>query len=146
VRDERLNWNGDVHSGGWTNAMINELRRFMQLIREALGRLAASPEEQRAYLVNLGTAPGADELALELDDAVQVLPQLVDLTWLTQEQTALIMAVHRKLGEMSGAEHAALWVISVLDTSPDWADVRALARAALDAFPYDSPARNDETS
>jgi hypothetical protein len=114
--------------------VTDELHTFIQLIQSALEHLAWPAGEQIAYLVDLGTAPQLDELALELDDAVQVLPQLVEREWLTQEQAAMITAVNNKLGEMSGIENAALWVASALSTSREWADVRSLAQSALRAL------------
>ena len=114
--------------------MTDELHTFIQLIHSALEHLAWPAGEQIAYLVDLGTAPQLDELALELDDAVQVLPQLVEREWLTQEQAAMITAVNNKLFEMSGAENAALWDAGALSTSREWTDVRSLAQNALRAL------------
>ena len=43
----------------------------MAMLRQALERLAADAEAQKAYLRDLRTWPSLDELALELDDVAE---------------------------------------------------------------------------
>ena len=98
---------------------------------KALGRLAAPAADQIAYLQRLGTAPSADELALELDDVVFLLPKLLDEGRITWQQADLTRTIERKLLAMSGEQRSHLWTVEALVTAEEWEDVRRLAAAAL---------------
>jgi hypothetical protein len=97
---------------------------------EVLARLAAPADEQIVYLQDLGTWPGADELALELDDLVGFLPEAVGCGELSEEEESLIRRVDDLLERMSGEEHAELWNVSQLALAKEWAEVRRLASLA----------------
>lgn len=97
----------------------------------ALRRLAAPPEEQVAYLKKLGVAPSADELALELDDLLYLVPQLVRDGRLDDEGAEAIYDLDRKLADMSGPAKANLWTVEALLDGEQWLDVRRLAKQAL---------------
>lgn len=98
---------------------------------EALEHLAAPAPEQVAYLRKLGSAPCADELALELNDEVVMVPQFVGEGLLSHRQAELVQAVDEKLDEMSGMHQAHLWDEDALLGRPEWEEVRRLAAAAL---------------
>lgn len=49
----------------------------------------------------------------------------------SQEQAEAIRLVDQLLDRMSGEENSSLWDFKALRTSPEWAEVRKLARAAL---------------
>ena len=102
-------------------------------LRAVLARLAAPAGEQVAYLEGLGVAPSADELALELADAVGLLPGVVEAGLLPRRQAERIRALDRKLAAMSG--QPGLWSVTALEGHPDWAEVRRLA-AALATEPH----------
>lgn len=95
-------------------------------LREALVRLRSSAKNQEAYLRQLGTAPSADELALEFSDAFGVLEGELD-----EPAFAAASRLDSYLEEMSSSEHAELWTIRALHTAPEWAHVRELAEEAL---------------
>jgi hypothetical protein len=95
-------------------------------LREALVRLRSSAKDQEAYLRQLGTAPSADELALEFSDALGVLEGQLD-----EPAFAAASRLDRYLEDMSGSEHAELWTINALHAAPEWAHVRELAEEAL---------------
>lgn len=99
------------------------------LLISALRNLAASAEEQAAYLEHLGVAPSCDELALDLEDALgeQRLPP---------EFEAAVREVGAQLDEMSGQEKAALWHVDALKSAKDWKLVRRLAAKALHVGGY----------
>ena len=97
----------------------------------ALQRLALGPSEQASYLVRLGTAPSSDELALELDDFIQMLPAAVSDGALSQEEALAIKNVSDYADSFSGPENAQLWEISQLYTAPQWEELRRLASTAL---------------
>jgi hypothetical protein len=52
------------------------LEGFVELFRSSLEALAAGPEEQIIYLAYLGVPGTVDELALQFDDSMPMLPQL----------------------------------------------------------------------
>ena len=95
-------------------------------LREALVRLGSSAKEQEAYLRQLGTAPSADELALEFSDALGVLQGQLD-----EPAFAAASRLDRYLEDMSGSEHAQLWTTDALYAAPEWTHVRQLAEEAL---------------
>ncbi|MET9632101.1 hypothetical protein ABZX92_32035 [Lentzea sp. NPDC006480] len=91
-------------------------------LREAVSWLAAPAEEQLAYLKSIGTAPSADELALEFDDVKHLCPDEPAAAALTGRIDALLDA-------MSGP--GPVWHTDSLATSPQWAEVRRLAADLL---------------
>lgn len=100
-------------------------------LRCTLERLSASPITQIAYLSSLGVVPCADELALELNDLVAIVPEFVEQGILTGEQAERIRAVDRHLAAMTAKGDCDLWTEDALRSLPEWEVVRALARAAL---------------
>lgn len=71
----------------------------------------------------LGTYPSLDELALTLDEELLRVRK-------TLPSDHPLLALDRKLDEMSGRENAALWTVEALDSEP-WYTVRRIAREAL---------------
>jgi hypothetical protein len=104
----------------------------LQLLRTALTLLASSSEEQLDHLAALGIPDAVDELALEFDDAAPLVPQLVAAKAITTEAEHAIHLLDQRLTSMSGREHSQLWTRSALKTAPQWTEIRALARRALD--------------
>ena len=94
--------------------------------RLTVERLASSADVQDQYLRQLGTAPSADELALEFSDALESargnLPEAL------REAAA---ALDRQLDLMSGDANASLWNLDALRVSPEWKKVRELAVGLL---------------
>ena len=97
-------------------------------VKTALERLAASPEEQEAYLRRLGVLPSVDELALELDDAI------AGIEVGNSRAKAAIQRLDEHLDAMSGEHQASLWTPAALRDASEWATVRTLAREALAAL------------
>ncbi len=87
-------------------------------LRQTLERLAASGDEQREYLQQIGSFPSLDELALEFDDEFQCVRAVASVA---------LGKVDEQLSIMSGAD---LWKPEALDGN-EWARVRVLAGAAL---------------
>jgi hypothetical protein len=94
--------------------------------RQTVERLAASAQEQEAYLRRLGTAPSADELALEFSDAF-----LVEQRNLDESARNAALVLDQYLSELSRPEKAELWTIGALYGASEWARVRELATALL---------------
>lgn len=97
----------------------------------ALTRLARPATEQARYLEEIGTAPTADELALELEDFIPMLPTAVRDGAISDSQALAVKNVSDYLGSFSGFENAPLWEISELYRAPQWEEVRRLASTAL---------------
>lgn len=102
---------------------------MMEQFREALLRLSLSAKEQEAYLRQLGTAPSADELALEFSDALGLVQEQLD-----EDARTASSRLDRHLEEMSGGERAELWTVAALHAAPEWTRVRQLAHEALRAL------------
>ncbi|GGN12509.1 hypothetical protein GCM10011609_60930 [Lentzea pudingi] len=96
-------------------------------------RLALPAEAQRGYLEAIGTAPSADELALEFDD---VRPHLLALD---AEAVELVERIDALLDVMSGP--GPVWHVDALVSAPQWASVRALAAELLRLLPFDGRPR-----
>lgn len=91
-------------------------------------RLAMPAARQFDYLTSIGTAPSADELALEFDDLRHLCPASPAAVALTERIDALLEA-------MSGP--GPLWHTDSLPTAPEWADVRVLVAELLRLLPVD---------
>jgi len=94
--------------------------------RSSTERLASAADEQEAYLRQLGTAPSADELALEFTDAL-----MVEKTHLDEGERTAALHLDEYLSQISGEENAELWTIAALHHAPEWAHVRDLANDLL---------------
>ncbi len=99
---------------------------MMEQFRQTLVRLASSASEQESYLRTLGTAPSADELALEFSDAFAVVKEQ-----LGESARAVSSRLDRHLEEMSGRDYGDIWTVDALHAAPVWGQVRRLAREAL---------------
>ena len=97
----------------------------------ALTRLALPASEQARYLTEIGTAPSTDELALELDDFVPMLPTAVRDGALSETQALAIKNVSDYVDSFSGPENAPLWEMSELYRARQWEELRRLASSAL---------------
>jgi hypothetical protein len=104
-------------------------QNLLHQLRETVTRLAASADEQAAYLTELGVAPSADELALELDDLMRLVPQLIAKGYLDSNQEQALIALDHQLDDMSA--DTTLWTQTALATRGEWSKVRQLAEATL---------------
>jgi hypothetical protein len=110
-----------------------DARALASFVR-AVAILALPADGQIAWLHSLdlpGQPRYVDELALEFDDGYLLSPQFVTNGWLAQEATKPLAALNVLLSDMSGSEHAELWTLDALATSPLWIKVRHQARVAL---------------
>lgn len=103
-------------------------------LRKALSNLAASPDEQIAYVESTGFS--YDELGLEFDDAVGVA---IGYELVTESGVAALRAIETALSGISGQQNAALWTDTGLRIRPEWSEMRRLARDAL--FELGAPRR-----
>src|SRR5918996_1329516 len=106
---------------------------FRQL-KWSLQSLAMSGGEQPLLFPDY--APKPDDLAFEFDRCSSTVRDTYGAD-LTTAQLDALSAIHTKLATMSrdGADFDAdLWTEAALASSEQWADVRVLASAALEAF------------
>jgi hypothetical protein len=116
-------------------------RVVAQLIA-ALSVLADVAEGQRDWLAHYlrearATTDGdfpIEELALQLEDAAQALPQFVKDALLSSTQERAVAVVTARLSAMRTANWGHLWRAAALDSASEWAEVRRLATAALAAL------------
>ncbi|HYF02319.1 MAG TPA: hypothetical protein VEC36_03005 [Patescibacteria group bacterium] len=101
-------------------------------LKEALKNLAANSSEQKAYLEKLGTAPSADELALEFDDIYLPLKSWIEggSVKLPPNLILKLEEVDNLLEKMSGPQNAKLWDVKSL-SSNEWNHIRRIAGEAL---------------
>ena len=96
----------------------------------AIAVLALDADGQIAWLASLGPV-AIDELALEFDDGIRLFPQFLDLGWLRADLEVALADIDRQLLDMSDASDKDLWSAKALATDTRWADLRLLARSAL---------------
>ena len=70
----------------------------------------------------------ADELALDFDQWLSVATSHARLA---PEHLDRLLAINRKLEQMSGSHNAQLWTLDALANSSEWSSIRALAGDAL---------------
>ena len=97
-----------------------------QAFAASLGRLAASANEQIAYLTSLGVADLADELALEFDDLYRPIARELE-----QVSTASA-AAFRELNHLLSNDQLG-WTFADLE-SAEWESIRATAASAADGL------------
>lgn len=124
-----------------TRKMSSEFVRAQ--IEKSLEVLASSAADQVMHLERLGSAPSADELALELDDFVVMLPAAVSDGVVSDEQSAAVRRVSDFTASFSGRENAALWHVDQLRSAWQWNEVRRLARVALQLLRSAQAAKED---
>lgn len=117
--------------------MIEESESFnlgIELMKKALEILALPPDEQAAYLLKGGYGDCADELALEFDDAYQIIKRYFGKQRLPTEAEHLLESIHSQLQSMSGPQNSRFWTTAALEKMPEWASIRALALRARQTF------------
>lgn len=100
----------------------------------AVRRLALPAAAQGDYLKSIGTAPSADELALEFDDHRH------RCTDFAPGAIALIDRIDTLLDDMSGP--GPLWHVDALAEAPEWAELRVLATELLRLLHQPDPAES----
>jgi hypothetical protein len=110
---------------------INKYREELLL---ALARLAHPPDQQINYLRELGVYPSADELGLEFHELALLAPNQLQAGELSAKQRDAILALDSTLQTMSGPANAKLWTVDALTSSPEWDEVRRLAKESLNTL------------
>ncbi|MCX6405285.1 MAG: hypothetical protein NTV28_00035 [Propionibacteriales bacterium] len=107
--------------------------RTLAMLVRSVALLAMPAGAQIAWLESLGLGAPlyADELSLELENGVLLLPQFERAGWVTAEARRAAEALDALLGERSGPVHEDFWHLDSVRDSPEWARVRELALQAL---------------
>ncbi len=117
--------------------------RYQQL-RQAISRLAASADEQHAYLESIlghltadGDASryGNDELALEFDDIYMAAGHMRAWGEITQDEIDAAKPLDDLLHQWGGEQHAEFWRREALWQDQRWERVRQCAREVLRQYP-----------
>ena len=112
-------------------------------LKGSIERLTWTAEQQVAYLDSIlghmteaedASGYGNDELALELEDNLSILPNLLNAGLIQMETVDSIKPLDIFLEENSGQENADFWARDALHHDERWNEVRRLARTALAAF------------
>lgn len=113
-----------------TGPSVGSLVAFIR----SIALLALDAQSQVAWLSSLGL-PGlpavADELALEFDDGCLLLPIFVEHGWLPDGCVNFLAPIDAALDAMSSRSEADVWNVEELASSPEWEEVRSMARQAL---------------
>lgn len=115
-----------------------DLTGFAHRLRLTTEILAADARQQLAYLHGLGLVELVDELVLQFDDAVVLLPRLSGEHLVSEQAAVAVRKVDAHLAQMSSGS-ADVWSEEAVRTSPEWGRVRELAAAALALLPVISP-------
>lgn len=118
--------------GGGPSTLVAGPTTIRELTRLALTHLAATPEEQVAWLKTIGTYPCADELALDLDDTANAFMAGIP----KGELHETLAALQDHLNGMSGP--SPIWDAANLHDSR-WQRARELAARALDLLSSPPP-------
>ncbi|MEH6714268.1 hypothetical protein [Parasphingorhabdus flavimaris] len=112
-------------------------------LKDSIERLTWTPEQQVAYLDSIlghmteaedASGYGNVELALELEDNLVTIPNILDAGFLEIEAVDSIKPLDTFLGKYGGQENADFWARDALYHDERWNEVRKLARTALTAF------------
>ncbi len=93
--------------------------------------LAADAATQLAHLETIGGAP-VDELALEFDDAIHLLAELMDSGLIGPRAATALRVLDSQILAMSVSEDPDLWHGESLASKSEWQQVRVLATSALE--------------
>lgn len=87
-----------------------------------------------AYLAKEGYGDCADELALEFDDAYQVIKGYFGKKRFPIEAESLLKTIDSRLKSISGPDKAEFWTTSALRDRSEWESIRDLASRAVEVF------------
>ncbi len=104
-------------------------------LKEAVSLLAADAATQLAHLEGIGGAP-VDELALEFDDAMHLLAELMDSGLVGPRAATALRVLESQILAMSELEDPDLWHGEFLASRGEWQQVRVLAASALELLEH----------
>ena len=98
----------------------------------------------QSVIVQLSLYPNfvvvADELVLEHHEALEMFKSKNEFEAVSGIAKAAIQKLDETIDRMSGPANAELWTIVALEKSPEWVELRELAKQVLQAFGWpDNP-------
>lgn len=112
---------------------MSNLRKLNMIQLKKAVRVAALPAHRQIE----SFPPSVDipfEIADEFDNWCRWALRGAHAPQLTDQQRSALIALDKRLDEMSGEEHAELWSEDALRSRPEWDEVRDEAREILDLF------------
>ena len=106
----------------------------LDLLKSAIGLLAADSTVQLRYLESSEKSMHVDELALDFDAIVAAADDMLEAGEIDDAQCLRIKAIHKRLEEMSGQDNAALWTPQALSYASECNEVREQAKDCLKLF------------
>ena len=110
------------------NMTPNEALQLREMLVFALERLSEPAPRQIEWLTDRSLKL-ADELALDLDDVMPALPQLIQLGVISPSAEPPLQAVDHLLEQLDAVESK--WDFNALACDAEWAEVRHRAAEAL---------------
>jgi hypothetical protein len=107
--------------------------RYLVAFVRSVAVLALPAQAQQRWASRLADDDVAfvDEVALEFDDGLHLVPTFIELGWINASALPVLTQLDGRLAAMSGVKHAVLWQTAALSSEPDWDTVRTLATDAL---------------
>lgn len=107
------------------------MTNIREFILRCLIILSSTPDDQVAYLAQIGDSSCVDELALEFDHVFSMSEQAIRKKHLSQQEYDILDQINNKLEEMSGEHNAHLWSQQALYDCNEWEQVRVMAKECL---------------
>ncbi len=115
------------------------MKKYLQNMVHALELLSANSNDQLHYLLEIGLPNEIDELALEFEDEASLITSMFKKGQLSRSQFDALNKLSDKLDQMSGRSNKELWQPSTLRDSPEWKEIRLLAKNALALLSGEEP-------
>jgi len=106
---------------------------FKKQLFDNLKLLSSTSEVQLSYLESIGDAP-IDELALEFDEVMLLVPQMVHAGEVTPLLRDSINLLNTKLNQLSDEKTVNYWTEQSLVSSAEWEEIRVIAGDCLANF------------
>lgn len=112
---------------------VNQETRFLDMLLQAVMLMALKYEDQACFLPGFVCLP--DEVISIFDEAYLLFDQVIDAGLVTEAQIAAIKTIDRFTQDMDSKKSSEnIWTLEAMKTSPDWQQLRTLARDALHLF------------
>lgn len=109
--------------------MASDGHRELRLLVQSLQALALSFDRQMSLFPAFVHVP--DELALLFDDCMRLAESTPGYADLTELQREMLIALDRRLEELSGPDNARFWTTEALANNTVWQEIRARAAQLL---------------
>jgi hypothetical protein len=114
----------------YPDGIVKSASDVLDDLNTCLSHLAAEAPDQIRYVRSLGRV-SVDELALDLDDTLQLAWIPLEAGAVTEDQLAGARMVDDLLASFSGQANAEKWTEDGLTSAEEWKEVRLAAREAI---------------